>query len=61
MATITVKHDDGSETTHDVPEMGAKQIEATLDLWAQFPKGIHIEFDDGEELTIENPLGGETP
>lgn len=61
MATITVKHDDGSETTYDVPEMGANQIEATLDLWTRFPKGIHVEFDDGEELTIEFPLGGETP
>jgi hypothetical protein len=57
MARIKITHDDGKEATHDVPEIAATEIEAMLDLWAQFPKGISIAFEDGEETIVGAPFG----
>lgn len=55
MAEVQIRFDDGHQETHDVPDMGAREIDATLKLWKEFSGGIVLTYENGEEETILPP------
>lgn len=69
MAEVLITFDDGTERTHELPDIGAREIDGTLMLWQQYAGGIIIEMEDGGEEVILPPSvlqeadteGGEEP
>ena len=55
MAEVRLTFDDGTEVTHEVPEIAAVEIDGTLKLWKQFAGGIILGMEDGEEEVIMPP------
>ncbi len=55
MAEVRITFDDGTEETHEVPDIGAREIDGTLKLWKQFAGGIILGMEDGGEEVIMPP------
>jgi len=57
MAEVRITFDDGTEQTHVVPDMGAREMDGTLRLWHQYSGGITIDMADGGEEVVLPPRG----
>ena len=55
MAEVRITFDDETEQVHEVPDIGAREIDATLKLWKQFAGGIILGMEDGEEVVVMPP------